>query len=70
MVSGRLQRLTNSGPEEVRPLVDEINRLLAAQEFALARAKTRAADLAHGLKTPLQVLAADIRALRDKGETH
>ncbi|MEO8666868.1 MAG: HAMP domain-containing sensor histidine kinase, partial [Bauldia sp.] len=69
VVSGRLQRLTNSGPEEVRPLVDEINRLLAAQESALARAKTRAADLAHGLKTPLQVLAADIRALRDKGET-
>ena len=29
----------------------------------------RAADLAHGLKTPLQVLSGDIRALRQKGET-
>ena len=48
---------------------NEINRLLDAQEKALARARSRATDLAHGLKTPLQVLSADIRALRKKGET-
>ncbi len=51
----------------MRPLADEINRLLEAQEKALARARSRATDLAHGLKTPLQVLSADIRALRKKG---
>ena len=50
-------------------LADEINRLLDAQEKVLARARSRATDLAHGLKTPLQVLSADIRALRKKGET-
>ncbi|TGP83821.1 sensor histidine kinase, partial [Mesorhizobium sp. M8A.F.Ca.ET.218.01.1.1] len=40
-----------------------------AQEKALSRARSRATDLAHGLKTPLQVLSADIRTLREKGET-
>ena len=53
----------------MQPLAEEINRLLDAQEKALARARSRATDLAHGLKTPLQVLSADIRALRKKGET-
>ncbi len=65
----RSARLDAAVPSEVLPLADEINRLLDGQERALARARTRATDLAHGLKTPLQILAADIRALRQKGET-
>lgn len=69
IVSGRAKRLSNDVPIEVRPLAAEINSLLSAQEVALAKARSRAADLAHGLKTPLQVLAADVRSLREKGET-
>jgi signal transduction histidine kinase len=69
IISGRANRLSTEVPSEVRPLASEINSLLAAQEQALARARSRAADLAHGLKTPLQVLAADVRALREKGES-
>ena len=53
----------------MQPLVAEINTLLAAREAAVARARAHAADLAHGMKTPLQVLAADVRTLREKGET-
>lgn len=68
VVARRATRLSDTAPGEVQPLADEINRLLEAQEKALARARSRATDLAHGLKTPLQVLSADIRALRDKGE--
>ena len=68
VVARRHARLDGAAPREVQPLADEINRLLEAQEKALARARSRATDLAHGLKTPLQVLSADIRALRDKGE--
>ncbi len=45
-------------PEEVRPLVADLNRLLDAQERDLERARTQAADMAHGLKTPLAVLDA------------
>ncbi|ETA71276.1 MULTISPECIES: sensor histidine kinase [Mesorhizobium] len=69
VIAQRTARLEVAAPREVQPLADEINRLLDAQEKALARARSRATDLAHGLKTPLQVLSADIRALRKKGET-
>jgi signal transduction histidine kinase len=68
VIGRRTARLDGSAPSEVQPLADEINRLLEMQERALARARSRATDLAHGLKTPLQVLAADIRLLRQKGE--
>ncbi|MCB1482539.1 MAG: HAMP domain-containing histidine kinase [Rhodobiaceae bacterium] len=66
--AGRKTRLASNVPSEVAPLVDEINELLAAQEADLVRARDRAADLAHGLKTPLTALATDIARLRDKGE--
>ncbi|WP_292431042.1 HAMP domain-containing sensor histidine kinase [Mesorhizobium sp.] len=69
VVAQRMSRLEVAAPREVQPLADEINRLLEAQDKALVRARSRATDLAHGLKTPLQVLSADIRALRKKGET-
>ena len=68
VVSGHRARLDAAAPAEVQPLSAEINRLLEAQDKALARARARAADLAHGLKTPLQVLSADIRLLRERGE--
>ncbi len=68
VVAKRAKRLAVAAPREVQPLADEINRLLDEQEKALVRARSRATDLAHGLKTPLQVLSGDIRALRQKGE--
>ena len=57
-------------PSEVEPLVNEINSLLAAQTTEIERSRARAADLAHGLKTPLAALAADARELRAKGDEH
>lgn len=63
-----LRRLRGDGPSEIRPLVDELNRLLERQEADIKRAQDRAADLAHGLKTPLTALASDIGRLRDRGE--
>lgn len=62
-------RLKQDVPAEVLPLVHEINALLDEQEQSLARVRARAADLAHGLKTPLTALDGDIRTLRWKGET-
>ncbi len=68
VVARRRARLDVAAPREVQPLAEEINNLLDAQGKALARARSRATDLAHGLKTPLHVLFADIRALRDRGD--
>lgn len=67
--AGREKRLSSAAPAEISPLVDEVNALLDAQDKAMARARDRAADLAHGLKTPLTALAADIGKLRARGET-
>ncbi len=66
--SGAARRLSSDVPEEVEPLVGEVNSLLDAQEAALKRAHDRAGDLAHGLKTPLTALASDVRRLRQAGE--
>lgn len=67
--SGTRNRLTVVGPEEVMPLVAEVNALLDEKSQTIERAKTRAADLAHGLKTPLTVLMSDADRLKQKGET-
>ncbi|MDH2310214.1 sensor histidine kinase [Methylobacterium brachiatum] len=56
--AGTRTRLPEQFPDEVRPLVTDLNRLLDAQERALVRARAAAADMAHGLKTPLAVLDA------------
>jgi signal transduction histidine kinase len=66
--AGRAARLGADFPDEVRPLAAEVDHLLEGQELALARARARAADLAHGLRTPLTVLAADAEELRARGE--
>jgi signal transduction histidine kinase len=54
--SGRSDQLPDAGPTELRPLVTELNGLLKERETAVERARARASDLAHGLKTPLTVL--------------
>ena len=54
------RRLSGEYPTEVVPLVDDLNSLLEERERRVARAVAKAGDLAHGLKTPLAVLAKDI----------
>lgn len=56
---GRSQRIEGDYPSEVQPLVNDLNALLEDRERAVARALTTAGDLAHGLKTPLAVLAQE-----------
>lgn len=64
--SGRLESVL---PAEFAPMENALNRLLDAQAEALSRARRRAGDLAHGLKTPLTVLMNNALTLREKGET-
>lgn len=56
---GRGQRIEGDYPSEVQPLVNDLNALLEDRERAVARALATAGDLAHGLKTPLAVLAQE-----------
>ncbi|MDQ0319827.1 signal transduction histidine kinase [Pararhizobium capsulatum DSM 1112] len=55
--NGDSATLGDGGPSEVQPLVREIDLLLEERQQALERARARASDLAHGLKTPLTVLS-------------
>jgi signal transduction histidine kinase len=54
---GRTQRLEGRYPDEVQPLVDDLNGLLNRQAEGLQRARAQAGNLAHALKTPLTILA-------------
>ena len=56
---GGAARVDGEFPDEVRPLVDDLNALLDHRARAVARAVAKAGDLAHGLKTPLALLAQD-----------
>ena len=60
-------RLSNAPAREVEPLVRAINELADAREKDLARARRRAADLAHALKTPLAAISAQSRRARQAG---
>jgi signal transduction histidine kinase len=60
------RRLTGRYPAEIAPLAADVNRLLDQRDEMVARASLAAGDLAHGLKTPLAILAQDgERAARD-----
>lgn len=62
-------RLGEDHPREVAPLVEAINALAEARQADVARARRRAGDLAHSLKTPLAALGAQSRLARDAGAT-
>jgi len=64
---GVAARVGGSYPAEVQPLVDDLNALLEERERRVARAVAKAGDLAHGLKTPLAVLAHEAQRARAAG---
>jgi signal transduction histidine kinase len=66
--AGRSRHLPAAVPAEVEPLVEEVNALVDVQVAEIERSRSRAADLAHGLKTPLAALTADAARLRKSGE--
>lgn len=55
-------------PEEVAPLVGDINTLLARNREIVARSRRQAADLAHALKTPSAILRNELATLADTGQ--
>jgi signal transduction histidine kinase len=59
--SGARTRVDEGLPAELQPLAAELNALAADSAAALATARSAAANLAHALKTPVAVLAVDLR---------
>lgn len=67
--AGRRERLDAALPTELQDLAEDFDHLLATQRKRLQRAKSRAAELAHGLKTPLALLSAKARELAEQGRS-
>ena len=66
---GRRERISGALPSELEGLAREFDALLDAQRRSARLARERAADLAHGLRTPLALLGARARELRERDET-
>jgi signal transduction histidine kinase len=66
---GRERQVTGVYPAEVDPLVSDLNALLDHREQAVRRAVAKAGDLAHGLKTPLAVLAQEAARAEAAGQS-
>src|SRR3984957_17463947 len=65
---GSGDRIEGTYPTEVQPLVNDLNFLLEHRERIVRRALAKAGDLAHGLKTPLAVLAQQAEQFEATGQ--
>ena len=59
---GSAQRLEGHFPAEIAPLATELNSLIEHSSEVVGRARAHVSNLAHFLKTPLSVLAAEAEA--------
>jgi len=62
------ERLEAGGLTEIEPLVRDMNELLDHRERVNRRASAAAGDLAHGLKTPLAIVAQETERLERAGQ--
>ena len=65
---GRERTIGGDYPAEVQPLVSDLNALLDHREQVVQRALAKAGDLAHGLKTPLALLAQEAERADANGD--
>ena len=65
--NGRERRMIGNYPSEIVPLVSDLNQLLTSNWDMLQSARVQAGNLAHGLRTPLAIIADEAQLLADKG---
>lgn len=61
--TGRSERMPAAFPDEVEPVVEELNALLEQNKALLQRARTQAGNLAHALKHPLTIMTHETSRL-------
>ena len=66
--SGRREPLQGQFPAEISPLVDDLNIYIVENQAIIERARVRAGNLAHSLRTPLAIITDEAERLTD--ETH
>ncbi|KXF83355.1 ATP-binding protein [Enterovibrio coralii] len=65
---GKQDSLSTNYPQEVSPLVSDLNAVLFHYHELLSRARNHAGNLSHALKTPLSVLKNDIMTLDESAQ--
>lgn len=65
---GATTSVSGAFPDEVQPLIDDLNNLLASGGEQMVRARTQAGNMAHGLKSSLAVLVDEAHRLEAKGD--
>jgi signal transduction histidine kinase len=60
--TGKTDRVVGEYPAELEPLASELNALVAHNQDVVERQRTHVGNLAHALKTPLTVMAAEAEA--------
>lgn len=65
---GKQGRVSGTYPVEIDPVVGTLNSLLEQREQMVERARSRAGNFAHSLKTPLTVIDTLLPALTDGGQ--
>ena len=68
--AGNAERLPEDLPQEVAPLVRDLNSMIAANNDMVRRARTQAGSLAHALKTPLAILMDEGQLLDKAGQVN
>lgn len=63
IMAGDAARLEGNFPDEIEPLVQEMNTLIENNRSIVERARTQVGNLAHSLKTPLAVLLNESTAI-------
>jgi len=66
--AGESARFDDENLAEIAPLVRDMNELLDQRERVVRRALATAGDLAHGLKTPLAIVAQEAERLERAGQ--
>ncbi len=62
---GQRERLPNQYPEEMMPVVSELNELLGHNESIIEQARVQGANLAHAIKNPLTVIQNEANRMTD-----
>ncbi|WP_315705925.1 MULTISPECIES: HAMP domain-containing sensor histidine kinase [unclassified Bradyrhizobium] len=65
--TGKISRLPEDLPDEIMPLVTELNGMITANLSMVERARVLAGNFAHALKTPLAILNEEAKDLKASG---
>lgn len=66
--SGSVTHIGGQFPDEVQPLIDDLNHLLASSGEQMIRARTQAGNMAHSLKSSLALLVDEAQRVEERGD--